>query len=94
MAWPEYPYALSDAEFACLEPYLPPPSRRGRPRKHAVRLVLDAVFYVLRTGCQWRLLPREVPPWQTVYHWFRQWRRDGTWVAVSAHVTDEGFFAR
>jgi putative transposase len=79
MAGPEYPYALSDAEFACLEPHLPPPKPRGRPRKHSVRVLLDAIFYVVRTGCQWRLLPREFPPWRTVYHWFRQWRLDGTW---------------
>jgi putative transposase len=89
MAWPDYPYALSDAEFAVLEPYRPPPSRRGRPRKHAVRVVLDAVFYVLRTGCQWRLLPREFPPWQTVYHWCRRWRLDGTWAWVHTALREQ-----
>jgi len=77
-----YPTDLSDAEFACLQPLLPPPKRRGRPWKHAVREVLDALFYLVRAGCQWRLLPREFPPWQTVYHWFRRWRLDGTWERV------------
>ena len=61
-----YPTDLSDAEFAYLEPLLPPPRPRGRPRKHPVRELLDAIFYVVRTGCQWRLLPHEFPPWQTV----------------------------
>lgn len=77
-----YPTDLSEAEFACLAPLLPPPKARGRPRKHPVREVLDSLFYLVRAGCQWRLLPREFPPWQTVYHWFRQWRRDGTWERV------------
>jgi putative transposase len=77
-----YPTDLSDAEFACLAPLLPPPKPRGRPWKHPVREVLDALFYLVRAGCQWRLLPREFPPWQTVSHWFRRWRLDGTWERV------------
>ncbi len=88
MAWPEYPYALSDAEFACLAPLLPPPKRRGRPRKHPVRMILDAIFYVVRSGCQWRLLPSEFPPWKTVYHWFRAWRLDGTWARLHAALRE------
>jgi putative transposase len=74
-----YPTDLSDAEFACLEPHLPPPKGCGRPWKHPVREILDAVFYVVRTGCQWRCLPHEYPPWPTVYYWFRRWRLEGTW---------------
>lgn len=70
---------LSDAEWAVLEPHLPQPSATGRPRRHPLRTILNALFYVVRSGCPWRLLPRELPPWQTVYHYFRQWRLDGTW---------------
>jgi putative transposase len=77
-----YPTDLSDAEYACLAPLLPPPKPRGRPWKHPVREVLDALFYLVRAGCQWRLLPREFPPWQTVSHWFRRWRLDGTWEQI------------
>ena len=73
-----YPSDLSDAEWALLAPLLPPPAARGRPRKWPPRLVADAVFYLLRTGCAWRMLPREFPPWPTVFAHFRRWRRDGT----------------
>ena len=74
-----YSTDLTDAEWRCLEPYVPPPNKRGRPRAHAAREILDAVFYVLKSGCPWRLLPREFPPWETVYCWFRRCRLDGTW---------------
>ena len=72
-----YPSDLSDAEWALLEPLLASPERRGRPPKGSIRRVADAVFYLLRSGCAWRMLPREYPPWQTVYYHFRKWRRDG-----------------
>jgi putative transposase len=78
-----YPSDLSDEEWALLEPHLPAPKRRGRPRLHSPREILDAVFYVLKTGCQWRMLPREFPPWKTVFHYFRRWRIDGTWEGMN-----------
>ena len=74
-----YPSDLSDAEWALLEPLLPPPRPGGRPRAHALRDIVDAMRYVLRGGIAWRALPHEYPPWQTVYHYFRTWRLDGTW---------------
>jgi transposase len=74
-----YPTDLSEKEWGLLEPYLPAPKWRGRPRLHSPREILNAVFYVLKTGCQWRMLPREFPPWKTVFHYFRAWRLDGTW---------------
>src|SRR3712207_5398851 len=61
-----YPTDLSDAEWTLLEPHLPVPKRRGRPRLHSPREILNAVYYVLKSGCQWRMLPREFPPWKTV----------------------------
>src|SRR5215217_1102846 len=61
-----YPTDLSDLEWRCIEPYVSPPNRRGGPRIHSLRRVLDAVFYVLRSGCAWRLLPRGFPPWRVV----------------------------
>ncbi len=67
-----------------MAPYLPPPKIGGRPRTHSPRLVLDAIFYVLRSGCSWRLLPRDFPPWKTVYDWFRKWRIEGAWERLNA----------
>jgi putative transposase len=74
-----YQSDLSDAEWSCLEPHLPAPEATGRPRLHCTRKILDAILYVLRSGCAWRLLPNDFPPWKTVYYYFRAWRLDGTW---------------
>jgi putative transposase len=74
-----YPTDLSDAEWALLAPLIPSPKPGGRPPKWTRREILDGIFYVVRSGCQWRLLPREYPPHKTVYHYFRLWRLDGTW---------------
>jgi len=70
-----YPGNLSDAEWECLQQYLPPQSKRGRPPIHSLRSIFDAIFYVLRTGCPWRYLPANFPPWQTVFYHFRRLRR-------------------
>ncbi len=61
---------LTDREWAVLRPLLPPAKPGGRPRTSDLRLILDAIFYVLRSGCPWRLLPRDFPPWPTVYDYF------------------------
>jgi putative transposase len=83
-----YPTDLSDAEWACLAPHLSAPKAGGRPRTHSPRAVLDAVFYILKSGCPWRLLPREFPPWETVYWWFRRWRIDGTFEWLNAGLRE------
>ena len=72
-----YPSDLFGEEWALLEPLLASHEKRGRPPKWPTRRVADAVFYLLRSGCAWRMLPREYPPWQTVYYHFRRWRLDG-----------------
>ena len=74
-----YQTDLSDAEWSCLETHLPTPKATGRPRMHTTREILNAIFYIVRGGCAWRLLPNDFPPWKTVYHYFRSWRLDGTW---------------
>src|SRR5215469_472609 len=76
-----HPYLtdLSDAEWHVVQPLLPPEAKTGRPRQHPLRTIVNAILYVLRAGCAWRLLPHEWPAWQTVYHYFRKWRLDGTW---------------
>ena len=83
-----YPTDLSDAEFDCLAPHLPTPKPWGRPWVHTRRELLDAVFYVVRTGCQWRLLPHEFPPWRTVSHYFRRWRLEGLWERLNAALRE------
>jgi putative transposase len=83
-----YPTDLSDDEWRCIGPHLPEPTGRGRPRLHGLRAILNAVFYVLKSGCPWRLLPRDFPPWKTVYDWFRRWRIDGTWERLNAELRE------
>ena len=73
-----YPSDLTDAQWALIEPYIPPEPGGGRPRKTDTRDVLDAILYLLRTGCQWRYLPIDFPPKSTVWRYFDQWRHDGT----------------
>jgi putative transposase len=74
-----YPSDLSDREWKYLLQHLPSQSSRGRPRTHSLREICNAIFYVLRTGCPWRYLPSNFPPWQTVFYHFRRWRLKGNW---------------
>src|SRR5215211_6058459 len=83
-----YPTDLSDAEWNYIEPHMPAPKEHGRPRTHSLREILNAVFYVLRSGCQWRLLPHDFPRWPTVYHYFREWRIDGTWERINRSIRE------
>src|SRR5215472_1726717 len=73
-----YDSDLTDEQWALVEPFLPKPKRMGRPPAD-LRAVLNGILYLVRTGCQWRLLPHDFPPWSTVHTWYRRWRRDGTW---------------
>ena len=73
-----YPTDLSDAEWECIEPHLPIPRAPGRPRLHTLREILDAICYIVRIGCAWRLLPSDFPPWKAIHHYFRTWSLDGT----------------
>ena len=80
-----YASDLTDAQYALLAPLLPPetaPSGRGRRRNHSHREILNGIFYLLRTGCQWRLLPHDLPPWGIVYHYYYQWRKRGVWERI------------
>ena len=77
-----YPSDLSAAEWALIEPLLPTGKTRGQPRIHPLHEIVNAIRYVQRTGCQWRALPHDLPPWQTVVTYFYAWRDDGTWERV------------
>jgi putative transposase len=83
-----YQTDLSDAEWSCLEPHLPAPKATGRPRVYPLPEILNAVFYVLRSGCSWRLLPHDFAPWRSVYHYFREFRMDGTWERMHAALRE------
>jgi putative transposase len=83
-----YPSDLTDAQWTLLEPLLPPALLGGRPRTHPTRELVDALRYVLRGGIAWRALPHDYPPWQTVYHYFRMWRRDGTWERLNDELRE------
>ena len=84
-----YPTDLTEAQWRIVEPLVPPVKPGGRPALHPRRELVNAMLYVLRSAGAWRLLPHEFPPWQTVYHYFRLWRDDGTWVRINA-VLREG----
>src|SRR5499427_3983294 len=74
-----YPTDLTAAEWTLLAPLIPTAKPGGRPRTTDMREVVNAILYSLRSGCQWRMLPTEFPPYQTVYHYFWTWRRAGVW---------------
>lgn len=77
-----YPTDLSDEQWELIKPYIPPSksgTRKGGRPPTDVRLVVNGLFYLARTSCAWRMLPRDFGPWPTVHHYYRTWRRDGTW---------------
>ena len=80
------PSDLTDAEWAFLEPHFPPASHVGRPRKWPMRRIVEAMLYMLRAGCSWRMLPPCFPPSSTVQHYFYRFRDDGTWQTINHHL--------
>ena len=81
-----YASDLSDGEGALIAPYLPAPRRLGRPRTTELRDVVDALLYIAAMGCQWRMLPKDFPPYSTVQAYFYGWRDDGLWQAINHHL--------
>jgi transposase len=77
-----YQTDLSDTEWSYVEPHVPTPKAPGRPRLHTPREILEAIFYIVRSGCAWRLLPHDFPPWKTVHRYFRTWRIGGAWERI------------
>src|SRR5215471_950428 len=78
-----YASDTTDEEWAVIEPRLPPPARRGRPRETVLREVVNAIFYIAQTCCQWRLLPKNFPPFTTVQYYFYAWRASGLWASLN-----------
>jgi putative transposase len=88
MACVPYPTDLTDKEWHVMAPLLPKSHKPGRPRKHAWRDILDAMFSGLRTGCQWRFLPHDFPKWETASHDLWRWRKEGTWRRLQARLRE------
>jgi transposase len=84
-----YPTDLTDAEWLLLAPLIPAVKPGGRPAIHERREIVDAIRYLLRAGCAWRLLPQDLPPWQTVYHYFRLWRKADLWEAANRALREQ-----
>jgi transposase len=78
-----YASDVTDEEWAVIGPRLPAPSRRGRPRETSLREVVNAIFYIAQSCCQWRLLPKDFPPFTTVQYYFYRWRACGLWAALN-----------
>jgi putative transposase len=76
---PPYPTDLSDQEWELIKHLVPEAKPGGRPEAYTKREILNGIFYLLRSGCSWRMLPHDLPPWRIVYFYFRQWRQDGSW---------------
>src|SRR3954464_5511235 len=83
-----YETDLTDEQWGLVEPLLPPPSKDGPKPKHPRREVVNAILYVVRTGCAWRHLPTDFPPWGTVFWWFQRWSRDGVATRVHDRLRD------
>ncbi len=77
-----YPSDMTDEQWELLSPLLPAAKPGGRPRTVDLREIINAIMYVLRTGCAWRMLPHDLPPWQTAYKYFRSFSEDRTWERV------------
>jgi putative transposase len=77
-----YPTDLTNCQWNCIKELIPAAKPGGRPRELEMRAVVNAILYIVVSGCQWRMLPREYPAWQSVYTYFRQWRDDGTWQRI------------
>ena len=83
-----YTSDLTHTEWQLIDYCFPKPSKKGRRRKHPFRELLNAIFYLVRTGCQWRNLPKDFAPWRTVYHYFRLWKRNGLWNQIHTHLRE------
>jgi putative transposase len=83
-----YTSDLTDAEWNLIAYCFPAPCKKGRPREHSFRELLNAIFYLNKTGCQWRNIPAHFAPWGTVYHYFRRWKQDGLWEAIHTHLRE------
>ncbi len=78
-----YPSDLTDGQWEKIEPLIPPARPGGRPREVEMREVMNGIFYLVRSGCSWRMLPKDLPPWGTVHYYYWCFRREGLWVKMN-----------
>ena len=88
MSRKSYPSDLTDAEWLVLRRLIPPAKNGGHPRTVDMREILNGLFYVSRTGCAWRAIPHDLPPWSTVYDYFRRFRKDGVWAKLNGALRE------
>ena len=83
-----YPSDLREEEWAILDPLIPRARKAGRPEKYSKRAILNAIFYLARSGCAWRMLPNDMPPWKLVWHYFAHWKKQGVWAQLNDALRD------
>lgn len=83
-----YPSDLSDEEWALLDALIPRARKAGRPERYPKRAILNAIFYLVRSGCAWRMLPNDLPPWKLVWHYFAHWKKQGVWARLNDALRD------
>jgi transposase len=88
MSIKRYPTDTTDAQWAILDLLFPPQEGRGRPRTVDLRRIVDGIFYISRSSCQWRMLPHDFPPWETVYYYFNKWKKDGTLARIHESLNE------
>jgi transposase len=86
---PRYPSDLSDTEWKLIEPHIPGLAKLGRPPKYAKREIINAIFYLTRSGCGWRMMPKDLPPWRICYYYFARWQKDGVWTLIHEALRDD-----
>ncbi|MGH9567635.1 MAG: transposase [Candidatus Angelobacter sp.] len=83
-----YPSDLTEQEWQLMAGCLPGPHKLGRPPRYEKRAILNGIFYIVRSGCSWRMLPRDLPPWRIVYYYFVTWQRMGLWEVLHEALRD------
>jgi len=84
-----YPSSLTDKEWELLKAYVPSRKKLRRPARYSYREILDAIFYVVRGGIPWRMLPKEMPPWRICYYYYMVWRKEGVWERINARLVEK-----
>ncbi len=85
----KYATDLTDEQWQIIAPLIPSAKSGGREREIDIREVINAIFYLLKSGCQWRMIPNDFPKWQTVYDYFSKWKKDGTWKKIHDKLRDK-----